>query len=242
MEAPFPLIVEVLGRSEQGVTRPFLCLADDGHKYYVKSRGALWTSVVHEWVGSRLAQEFGLPVAPFTIVEVDEILSDELGDFDLEAGLAFGSRVAHATHEFEPSRTALCTAAFRQDLLAFDWWIRNQDRLLGPTAGRPNLLWQTTTQRPVVIDHNNAFDPDFNVAEFLSLHVCSSEWTAITGDLWRRTEYEQRFTPLIDRLPVFWRELPHNWTHDDSGTARITMESIQSILTRVDLPDFWNVS
>ena len=33
-------ITEVIGRSSQGITRPFLCRADDGRLYYVKGNGA----------------------------------------------------------------------------------------------------------------------------------------------------------------------------------------------------------
>lgn len=115
-----PLIIEILGRTEQGVTRPFRCLADDGHHYYVKSVGAHWRSVVCEWIAGRLAEVFGLPVAPFAQVELDEGLVDACGDHDLAPGLAFGSRVAPSVHEFEPSLIRHCHADFRRDLLAFD--------------------------------------------------------------------------------------------------------------------------
>lgn len=33
-------IDEVIGRSEQGKTRPFICRGCDGHLYYVKGRDA----------------------------------------------------------------------------------------------------------------------------------------------------------------------------------------------------------
>lgn len=37
---PTVVIEEVLGRSTQGVTEPFICRGDDGETYYVKGYGA----------------------------------------------------------------------------------------------------------------------------------------------------------------------------------------------------------
>ena len=115
-----PLIIEIFGRTDQGITRPFRCLADDGHHYYVKSVGAHWRSVVCEWIAGRLAEALGLPIAPFAQVELDEGLVNAYDDHDLAPGLAFGSRVATSVHEFEPSLIRHCHADFRRDLLAFN--------------------------------------------------------------------------------------------------------------------------
>ena len=235
-----PLIIEILGRTDQGITRPFRCLADDGHHYYVKSVGAHWRSVVCEWIAGRLAEALGLPIAPFAQVELDDGLVKAYGDHDLAPGLAFGSRVATSVHEFEPSLIRRCHADFRRDLLAFDWWVRNEDRQLGDTAGRPNLLWQSTAARPVVIDHNNAFDRQFDAASFLDWHIFRAEWPTIASDLVRQAEYAQRFTAVATRAEEFWCELPHNWVFTEDGTPRITLQEIQSVLHRADQPDFWH--
>jgi hypothetical protein len=173
-------------------------------------------------------------------VELDEGLVTAYGDHDLAPGLAFGSRVATSVHEFEPSLIRHCHADFRRDLLAFDWWVRNEDRQLGDTAGRPNLLWQSTTAQPVVIDHNNAFDRQFDAASFLDWHIFRAEWPTIASDLVRQAEYAQRFTAVAVRAEEFWRELPHNWVFTEDGTPRITLQEIQSVLHRADQPDFWH--
>lgn len=68
-------IVEVLRRSEQGVTEPFVCRGDDGALYFVKGMGgAGHRSLVCECICGRLAQALGLPVAPFEIVDVPPAL------------------------------------------------------------------------------------------------------------------------------------------------------------------------
>ena len=87
-------ILEVLGRSEQGITKPFICRADDDEIYFVKGTGAGRRSQLCEWIGGKLGQWLGLPLAPFEIVEVPvELLELGVGQdlSDLGAGLAFGS-------------------------------------------------------------------------------------------------------------------------------------------------------
>jgi hypothetical protein len=85
-------IVEILGRSEQGVTLPFICRGDDDNTWFVKGIGAGRRSQVCEWVAGGLALELGLPIAPFEIVDVPEELVAASPDYrELGAGPAFGS-------------------------------------------------------------------------------------------------------------------------------------------------------
>lgn len=69
-------IVEVIGRPTQGVTRPFVCRGDDGEIYYVKGAGAGRRSLICEWVAGNLGRDLGLPIPPFSIVEVPPELTD----------------------------------------------------------------------------------------------------------------------------------------------------------------------
>lgn len=237
-----PNIIEVWERTEQGMTRPFRCGADDGHSYYVKSRGALWRSLVCEWVAGRLAEELTLPIAPFAQVQVDdgfELILGARGEHDLAAGLAFGSRIAEHTREFEPSLLARCNPGFRRDLAAFDWWVRNADRTLGVLSGNPNLLWNTETQVPVVIDHNMAFDPRFDAPLFLQTHIFRADFEAIAGDMLLRADYEQRFNGLLAGFAAIWAQLPQNWVVDDDGQARVEPDEFLAVLRRVNEPGFW---
>jgi hypothetical protein len=91
-------IIEVIGRSEQGQTRPFLCLGDDGRTYYVKGRGAGRRSLLCEWTAGNLAAALRLPIAPFQIVNVPAVLVQRavpgLALNELGAGAAFGSVMA----------------------------------------------------------------------------------------------------------------------------------------------------
>ena len=117
---------------------------------------------------------------------------------DLVAGLSFGSRIATHTREFEPSLLMQCDEQFRRDLVAFDWWVRNADRTLGVLSGNPNLLWDPKAEAPVVIDHNMAFDCDFDAEQFLQTHV---------------------FRAVLNRIhhPGFWPRFP-----DPTRPAHVT--------------------
>lgn len=88
-------IVEILRRSEQGATQPFICRGEDGYLYYVKGRHAGYEALCREWVAAELARRFGLPIAPFVIAEVPEALvkgSLSAGAIERGVGPAFGSR------------------------------------------------------------------------------------------------------------------------------------------------------
>ncbi len=239
-----PEIIEVWERADQGHANAYRCGADDGHSYYVKSQGATWRGLVCEWVAARLALAFELPIAPFAQVLLDEDFAKFLqrqGNRHLVAGHAFGSQVAPHTREFEPALLPKCSATFRRDLVAFDWWVHNADRTLGDYAGNPNLLWDTERAVPVVIDHNMAFDKGFEADKFMETHIFRAELAVIAADLVMRAEYEQRFSALVPLLTDIWAELPQNWLETEDGDERFLQSEFSSVLNRVNYPKFWDV-
>lgn len=237
-----PEIIEIWERTEQGVTRPFRCGANDGHSYYVKSRGAGWRSLVCEWVAGSLAQDMSLPVARFAQVSLEQEFAEILrvnGEHDFVAGLSFGSRIVAHTREFEPSLLRHCSERFRRDLVVFDWWVRNADRTLGVLSGNPNLLWDPKAKEPVVIDHNMAFDRGFVADQFLKEHVFCADFAVVAGDMLLRAEYEQRFELLLNAFPTIWAQLPENWTIDEDGQQRVDPIEFRTVLERIRNPSFW---
>ena len=238
-----PEIIEVWERADQGHANAYRCGADDNHSYYVKSQGATWRGVACEWVAARLALELKLPIAPFAQVVLDEDFARFLqrdGNRHLVAGLAFGSRVAPHTREFEPALLSTCSPDFRRDLVAFDWWVHNADRTLGDYSGNPNLLWDTERALPVVIDHNMAFDRDFEADKFLETHIFQADLAVLKADLVMRAEYEQRFAGLVPLLKDIWAELPQNWLITEYGDVRFLQSEFFSVLNRVNQPHFWD--
>ena len=149
-------IVEVLRRSEQGMTEPFVCRGNDDAVYFVKGTGAGRKSQICEWIAGKLGIALGLPVAPFKIVDVSEALVETFSYLDLgELGIgpAFGS-LRQEGLELTVSLIQEVPANIQRDLLTFDWWIRNEDRCLTKYGGNPNLLWKSDSAELVVIDHN----------------------------------------------------------------------------------------
>ena len=186
-------IVEVLRRSEQGVTRPFICRGDDDDVYFVKGVGAGRRSQIAEWIAGKLGLALGLPIAPFEIVDVPEELMEfdsGLELVDLGAGPAFGSQ-RQEVMELTASAVQEVPTELQQKLLAFDWWIRNADRLLTEKGGNPNLFWEPDSFELVIIDHNQAFDPDFDPAIFLNYHVFIRQRQHIFGDMPQHSKYNK---------------------------------------------------
>ena len=67
-------VVEIIARSEQGFTKPYICRCDDGEVYFVKGRSATRRGLINEWLCANLAEAFGLPIAPFALAEVPQEL------------------------------------------------------------------------------------------------------------------------------------------------------------------------
>lgn len=242
-------IVEVLHRAEQGTTRPFVCRCDDGETWFVKGRDANRRSLVCEWISGHLGRALNLPVPEFEAVYVPEELMElapvmsELAD--LGAGPAFGSKLAMGV-ELTASAVVHVPPELQRDVLAFDWWIRNADRTLSDKGGNPNLLWQAQTQQLVVIDHNLAFDEQFEVGKFLQSHVFHAEVQGLWGDMLRRETYTERFSKVLART---WSELaldmPPEWLFLDmemTNPVPFRLDEFKAVLARCMHADFWSAS
>ena len=157
----------------------------------------------------------GIPIAPFSIVEIQEVLINvappELRQ--VGHGLAFGSvQNDGMTLDLGRCTANLVDASDRRNIIAFDWWVRNEDRKLTEHGGNVNLLWNDNSRRVVVFDHNLAFDESFNTADFFAEHVFRTDWYDVAGDFFYREEYQKRFAHALsffegacDAMPIDWR-------------------------------------
>ena len=238
-------IVEVLRRSEQGMTQPFICRGDDGEIYFVKGIGATRRGQICEWIAGKLGLALGIPIAPFEIVEVpEELLELDFGlDLrDLGAGPAFGS-LREEVMELTASLALEVPVPIQQDVLVFDWWIRNSDRLLTEKGGNPNLFWEPGSGELVVIDHNQAFDPDFGPMEFVKYHVFRYQRRNVFGDMLRCVEYTQRLSSALDDWHEICRSLPEAWMYNDlemTIPVDFDLDATYELLKRYERDDFWN--
>ena len=131
--APIVPIVEVIGPAAQGKSMPLLCCGADGHRYYVKGQQTTRASLWREWICGYLAEAMGLPLPPFAAVQLDPALVKELPKDQQAIGSlpAFGSREQPHTTWLELGISQRVPVALQRDVLVFDWWVRNTDRLRG---------------------------------------------------------------------------------------------------------------
>jgi len=240
-------VTEILGRANQGVTRPFLCKANDEQYYYVKGSGshAGHRSLLAEWVSGHLAKAFGLPIAPFQLVEVPisliEIVVPEWTS--LGSGAAFGSQQLMFVQELQWSQIKQIPKELQQDILVFDWWIHNADRSLTDKGGNPNLLWDSHKQALAVIDHNNAFDPQFRQSDFYESHVFRNQIPNVFEDYVRRETYVDRMKVAFAAFETACNNSPPDWWWIDHGVpCSFNKEDALQLLARFDDQSFWRIA
>ncbi len=210
-------IVEVIGRSTQGMTKPFICRGDDENIYFVKGIGAGRASQVYEWLAGNLAKKIGIGIAPFEIVTIPDELLEISGVTSLSqlgVGPAFGSCRLNLV-ELPYSTIARVPVDIQKDVLVFDWWIQNADRMLSEDGGNPNLFWAPETEKLVVIDHNQAFDLQFSEIDFLSYHVFSDQANSLFGNRVLRESYRGKFNTALKSWSDICSTIPEEWEFID---------------------------
>ena len=195
----------------QGRTNPYLCEGDDGNQYVVKGSSATRAGLVKEWIVAHLAKHFDLPIPDFKIAWLDDELV-AFGTFDLEAGYCFASLYTPNLQEITYNQVKGVPKQLLRDLFIFDYWIKNNDRILTSNGGNPNFFLEQLTKNTCVVDHNLAFADDFKTEEHVTEHVCSDYWEGL--ELVDRTIYTQKFQDglkdidsVIDKIPDEWLEL-----------------------------------
>lgn len=238
-------IVEVIRRSEHGITLPFICRGDDDNFYFVKGIGAGRDSQIKEWISGNLARLFDIPVAPFRLVNVPEEILDVLpADHAgaLGSGPAFGS-VERRVTEISFPQIREVPLEIRKALLCFDWWIANGDRCLSEKGGNPNLFWEPGKRELVVIDHNQAFDPEVTAETFFRDHIFRDVSSDIADDLVERQIYTDKMTKAISDWDSIVAGLPEEWFYIDPEMTievGLSTEELKTHLLRCLRDNFWN--
>lgn len=207
-----PRVTAVLGRASSGVSiRPFLCEDEHARLLFVKPFGNLPSSLISELLAARLARGLGLPLPDFDLVDVPEDLCRVAGHADLKPGPAFASvSLGPGAADLQPLDLGRVQPVTLAETLVFDFWIRNADRILGPLGGNPNAMMVSPGSRFFLIDHDNAFDPEWKPEAMHTLHLArrqASHWL----DSGHRDEWLARARNAFDKLDVFWHEMPVEW-------------------------------
>lgn len=232
-------IVQIAGRSEQGMHRPFRCRAENDQWYYVKGASVGFHGLRAEWIAGRLAELLGLPIPPFEIVQIPAPLLAELvpaDRADLGTGSCFASSQMPEASDFRYADLSEVADEMQLKILLFDWWICNIDRILGPQGGNPNLIWSEQPRELFLIDHNCAFSPDSELMKgFAANHVFASSF------LWWQQYGKTLRAPMragCDELENLWQELPEDWTE---YAEDFPCERMEEVLRRCEKKEFWKL-
>jgi hypothetical protein len=241
-------LTEVLYRAEQGRTRPYVCQCEDGETYFVKGRSATRQGLVCELLCAELASRLDLPVPEAVVAVVPpELVAASIASHDglsldeLGPGAAFGSRKVSAV-EFR--RTYLDQVPFdlRARVAAFDWWIQNSDRSLTIKGGNVNLLWGIEENELVVIDHNLAFDSDFDADTFSETHVFCDDFHIMKGDFDFRESLRASFCSVLPEFDQIVATIPPEWSFIDpeqTVPAKLDLARMRATLARCLDEEFW---
>lgn len=197
--------------------------------------------MIAEWLAAGLGDAMGLPVREASLVNVPQALAFTEGAQVLRTGIAFGSVELPQPDDLAFSLAESLPRDLRADVLAFDYWLHNADRILGPAGGNPNML--VSKDNPLVlIDHGNAFDPEFDPLSFKANHAfasCRALWLEVA----RRREWKKRARAAMKLIPARWQAMPEAWHESDHGEMLhdIRMEDVIFLLQQVATREttFW---
>ena len=233
------LVTEIHDVFRQGKTQPIFCKAEDGHMYVVKGQYAGRKALASEWLAGHLGLDFGLPIPPFSLLRVSDPFFQFSGKKEelqiLGRGTLFGSRWQENLVEFRHSNIAQINEMERARLLAFDWWVGNDDRILTELGGNPNLLWSDADARLTVIDHNLAFEYN-GLGAFWQHHIFRDD-----KRLWIpafRRDMENNFRAGLAKLDALWQSIPEDWVED---LIHLSLTDVRANLSRfeTDPASFW---
>ncbi|MGR2704699.1 HipA family kinase [Vibrio campbellii] len=226
-------ITHVLREMKQGRTTPYLCKDDEDRQHIVKGENATIAGLVREWICAVIGTEFGLPIPDFSVAWADTPFQRKRDLFEYNFASCFVENIQDVT----PSILKGLNQDLLNDLYMFDYWILNADRNLTEHGGNPNFFVHQKTGYPYVIDHNLAFDSDFDIENHKSLHVCApyKKWV----DLFEieRARYEGMFAKSLEALDNAIKLIPDEWLERYS-LDDIELE-IKPILKRFESEEFW---
>ena len=236
-------VIEIIKKMNQGYTQPYLCIADDGNKYIVKGKGALGRGLICEYICASIGKAFGLPIPDFDLIEVsnDLIEDDPIYQQNFDTQPAFASKYIEQTQEINLTILKQLEPKLLEDIFIFDYWVKNEDRTLGDNGqGNPNLFFTIKDKKLHVVDHNLAFDKNYDFRCVKDIHVGKNCWYKSQINCFDFDGYKQRmenalinFNQCIDNLPPTWffcSQVENNF-----------IEKINETLIRYENPKFWEV-
>lgn len=230
-------IKSILHMAEQGCSHPFLCIGEDESRWWCKGQLSGTESQRREWICANLARQLNLPVPDFEIMEVPEGLFElwQLGHpecrdvFVMPSNpYVFASRLVPDCRDLSVNSLFLARGdrQLQARVFAFDRAIRNTDR----TDWNSNILVDVVSESTIrLIDHNNAFDPDFDEVEFREGHIFRGAYLPLSAQERAGLDAEVRRAVAAFDLQAVWDAMPEAWTEEI--TTGLTADGIRGILS-----------
>lgn len=225
-------ICTIVRISQQGVSRPYVCLDESGALYWCKGNHTGLRAVISEWLCARIGRALRVPVPECHIMRMDRAYFQRWCDCNGGACpqiVTETNQYVFASRHVEDAKDVICAesdlrnvdARLLARIFLFDTFIRNTDR----TSCNSNLLINGGVH---VIDHNNAFDPVFDRTVFEREHALKPLVSAIIQRESKAFEREFREVVTEAFLNEIWSEMPGEWT--DLGESVLPLDQIKDFL------------
>lgn len=234
-------VVEIQDIAEQGYSEPYRCKAENGLEYFVKGLRSRRSSQINEWLCANMAQAIGLPIAPFCLLEVAEDFLELLPPKkrNIGQGAVFASQAVLSQTLLEIADIDFVAPEIQRQIVAFDWFIQNMDR----TPGDSNLLIDPKNKHITVIDHNLAFDPDFQATKFCQQHIFQAVAQELAHDWVYQQEAERFLLPAIAAYHRAYTQLPPEWEWknlEQDLPTNYPFEQIEHQISRLQMGALWS--
>lgn len=240
-------IIFVQERMQMGVTRPFVCIAENGNSYIVKTLGTVpIEQMLAEFIGSVLAEKLDLPIPKLALVQFDRVVHRII---QAEWKPLLTNKTAIGSTYHLSAVTAKTTQVKNEHYLSeneqktlymFDRWILNSDRtasLIG--TGNINLLFDEKLQKILVIDHNLAFDEQASFNEHI-FAPANRVWRLNNED---KQRFTQKATEILADFHLIYQAIPDDWfplENDEFQKIENHINKIKSLLNRITTVNYWD--
>ena len=225
-------VEKILRVSLQGVSRPFVCADEAGVVRWCKGNHTGLRACICEWLCGRFAAALGLPVPACDILRLDRRTFEDwraVQPIPIPEIVTAANQYVFASTNVEEVKDvfdaekelAHVDPLTLGRVYMFDRFFGNTDR----TDANSNLL---VSGSAYIIDHNNAFDPEFDEGTFAAEHILRRRYAAMSAEARDGFERAIRATVTREAVAARWRELPAEWT--DPLEDVFTLESVNDYL------------
>jgi len=229
-------VTEILRVTEGGMTQPFLCQLSDGQLYVVKGKGATIRGLVCEAAAGLLGQAFGLPIPPFAFASIgtDILRHDRDAMASLGVGCGFASKYQSNIYTVAQPDIRNISLELLSKVYLFDYWIKNEDRTGTEFGGNSNLFINVSDSSLIVLDHNLAFDPNYNAEDAKRYHICREAW--FRDPRWTTREaLVAEMEKALKEVKDWATLLPSDWVEETGDLTNAIIAELSNFSTN----EFW---